>query len=165
MKNRKLDVIKLTSEEMKEESLRWPTYCGVTGICPDGHKIHCTALKTDENTCKKLYVEFGGSGYSVDATGTINHSIFDSGTSGDSSGEILHGVSCGSETIYCNDRPSGEMDRKVTACLYKSEWEKCTYLSPEGNTKGGYCRYGDPAAPSAYKDYLYCSDLGVPSRP
>lgn len=102
MKNRILNAIKLSSEEMKAEGLRWPTYCGVSGICPDGHKIHCTALKTDENTCKKLYIEFGGSGYSAEAPGT-NHSLFESGTSGDGSGEILHGVSCGSKAIYCSD--------------------------------------------------------------
>lgn len=171
MKHKKLRCIPLTDEEMKAERI-WPLEktCAITAICPDGHKVSCQAVITGENTCKKMYADFGGSGTDESGSGLLYSDagsfsgVTDSGASG--SGDVLVGISCGNTVIHCEDRPTVEMDRKVRACLYHTEWSTCTFLDPEGNIKGGYCRYGDPAdTKNPYRSYLYCSDLGIPSRP
>lgn len=138
----------LTPSEMKAEAVSkfWPLdkTCGVSGICPDGHRISCQATySSDEGSgvCKHIYLSFG--------------------ESGNETSDTLVGVSCGNTTINCSDKPSSPMPSKVKACLDKREWDTCSFLSDSGTDKGGYCRYGDPAAPSDYKNYLYCSDLGV----
>lgn len=154
------NIVMMTDAEMRQERI-WPfdKPCSASGICPDGHRISCQATMVDETTCKEMYVSFGGSG-------TFDNDLIGVMGSGTESELYLHGVVCGDQTIYCNDRPSSDMPRKVTACLYKREWDTCTYLSPDGNDKGGYCRYGDPGdSNNPYRTYLYCSDLGVPSRP
>ena len=143
--------------------------CAITDICPDGHRVSCQAVVRGENTCQRIYVEFGGSGTDEDNSGVYfdsgsSSSGLDSGSSG--SGDILMGIRCGDTVINCNDRPAAEMDRKVTACLYHKEWSTCTFLNPDGNLKGGYCRYGDPGdTRNPFRNYLYCSDLGIPNRP
>ena len=102
-----------------------------------------------ERTCKRLYVSFGDSG--TDSSGA--------------SSSFLLGIACGDTIIHCSDGSSGTMPAKVSACLGKKEWDTCTFLFSNGSDKGGYCRYGDPAAPNEFKNYLYCSDLGQLPNP
>ncbi|WP_285829953.1 hypothetical protein [Bacteroides acidifaciens] len=141
----------LTSAEMREESVDriWPfdpDKCGITELCPDGRRISCQG---PVGTCKRLYVSFGDSG--TDSSGV--------------SSSFLLGIACGDTIIHCSDGSSGTMPAKVSACLGKKEWDTCTFLSSNGSDKGGYCRYGDPAAPNEFKNYLYCSDLGQLPNP
>lgn len=129
----------LSQEEMisAEESRFWPfdNYCGVSGTCPDGHKVSCTAVREDSGTCKHLY------------------SSVSSGT------QTLIGVKCGDVVVNCNNSTSGSgtMPIKVKACLDLREGARCSYFN-NGSTSYGQCCYGNYAG-SEWKDYLYCSDL------
>lgn len=116
--------------------------CGVSGTCADGHRISCVKPWYETGSCTHMYVSFEG----------------------ESGSGHLNGVMCGSEAVYCNDTPSGSMPVKVKSCLNGTQWSGCKFLDENANEKYGWCRYGDPASPSPWKNYLYCSDL-PPTHP